>query len=132
MAPWHESRLRVRFYETDALGVVYYSNYFTWMQDGMGGLLRDIGLNLAALAKQGLVAIEAHADYKDFVYFDEEILIRTKVGGITGRRVRFQSEIFRLPGRKLVCTGYTVHAFRGEGEKELPLPGRIRKKLAQG
>ncbi len=131
MARWHESRVRVRFYETDAMGVVYYSNFFTWMQDGVGGLLRDVGLSLAALAKKGLVAIEAHADYRDFVHFDEEVLIRTKVAGVTERSVRFQNEILRMPDRKLVCTGYTIHAFRGDGERELPFPIGIRRRLME-
>jgi acyl-CoA thioester hydrolase len=129
MSRWHESELRARFDETDSMGVVYYSKFFNWMQVGVVGLLHDIGLDLGDLAKKGFDVVESHADYNEFVRFDERVLVRTRVAGIASHRTKFESEVLRLPGKIRVCRGFTTYALKGESEGELSLPVEIRQKL---
>jgi len=118
MPKWHEHRLRVRFEETDALQVVYYSKYLVWFEVGRINLLREIGLPYNVLASRGMhtPVVQAHADYKASAHFDDEILIRTKIASVGRSSMRFESEVYKLPEMKLICSGHTVHTLiDGEG-----------------
>jgi acyl-CoA thioester hydrolase len=129
---WHESKLRARFEETDQMGVVYYSKFFNWMEVGRVNLLRDLGLEPGEWRKVGfrIPVVQAHADYKVPAHFDDEILIRTRIGRIGNRSISFENEILRLPGMELLCTGHTVHAFLRDSEKAEPFPADVRARLA--
>jgi acyl-CoA thioester hydrolase len=128
---WHEHRLRVRFEETDNAGVVYYAKFLIWMEVGRVNLLRDIGLSPGSWGKMGfhIPVVQAHADYKAPAHFDEEILVRTRIGRLGTRSIMFENEILRLPDGTLLSTGHTVHAFVGDGKKAMPFPDEIRGKL---
>jgi acyl-CoA thioester hydrolase len=134
LAPWHESKLRVRFEETDLMGVVYYSKWLVWMEVGRINLLRDIGLVYADWVSRGfrIPVVQAHAEYKASAHFDDEILVATRVGRVTSRSVRFDNEIYRLPDRKLLSTGHTVHALVDGSGKAVPFPADIRERLVRG
>ena len=133
MHPWHESRLRVRFEETDTMGVVYYSKFFVWMEVGRINLLRDVGWVYADWLRRGLKipVVQAHAEYKASARFDDEILVATKVGNVTSRSVRFENEIFRLPEKALLCVGHTVHALVDGSGRAVPFPDDVRKMLTE-
>lgn len=128
---WHEARLRVRFEETDKMGVVYYAKFFVWMEVGRVSLLRDLGLSPASWGALGLhiPVVQAHADYSAPARFDDEILVKTRVARVGNRSVRFENEIFGLPGVELLCRGHTVHAFVAETGKSVPFPSDLRAKL---
>ncbi len=132
MTSWHESKLRVRFEETDTMGVVYYSKFLVWMEVGRINLLRDIGLAYDEFLKRGrhIPVVQAHADYKAFARFDYEVLVRTKVASVGRRSIRFENRIFKLPEKELLCTGHTIHAFIDRDGKSLPLPADLRDKLS--
>ncbi len=132
MGKWHQSRLRVRFEETDTMGVVYYSKFLVWMEVGRINLLRDVGVTYAELLKKGrhIPVVQAHADYKAFARFDNEILVRTRIATVGRRSVRFDNEIYRLPERELLCKGHTVHAYINNAAKSVPFPPGLRKRLA--
>lgn len=131
MGSWHESRLRVRFEETDTMGVVYYSKFFVWMEVGRINLLRDVGITYGDLLKKGrhIPVVQAHADYKSFAHFDNEVLVRTRVAAVGRRSARFENEILRLPTKELLCTGHTVHAYINGRGKAVPIPPSLKKKL---
>ncbi len=133
MGSWHESRLRVRFEETDTMGVVYYSKFFVWMEVGRINLLRDIGIAYADLQKRrrNMPVVQAHADYRSFAHFDNEVLVRTRVSAVGRRSIKFENEILRLPDRVLLCTGHTVHAFVDNRRAAVPLPLDIKRKLTE-
>lgn len=128
MGAWHEQRLRVRFEETDMMGVVYYGKYFVWFEVGRVNLLRDLGITLKDWDLRGyhIPVVQAHADYKAPAHFDEEILIKTRVGSVGNSSVKFENEVYRMPEMKLLCTGHSVHALVGEGMKSAPFPDDIR------
>jgi len=131
MGSWHEHRLRVRYEETDTMGVVYYSKFFVWMEVGRVSLLRDIGFGYAEWVKHEIQfpVVQAHADYKAFAKFDEEILVRTKIAAIGNKSIKFENEIYRLPEMRLLATGHTVHALLGKTGKTIPFSQALKEKL---
>ncbi len=131
MGRWHEQRLRVRFEETDNMGVVYYAKFLVWMEVGRVNLLRELGLKPGDWGKMGfhIPVVQAHAEYKASARFDDEILVRTKVASVSNRSVKFDNEIFRLPDHTLLCHGHTVHAFVDGSGRAVPFPDDVRRKL---
>ncbi len=131
MGRWHESRLRVRFEETDMMGVVYYSKFFVWMEVGRIGFLRDIGLPYKLWEKKGfhIPVVQAHADYKASAKFDDEILVKTKVGKVGNSSLSFENEVYKLPEMTLLCTGHTIHALIGAKGRAVPIPEQMKKEL---
>ena len=131
MGSWHDQILRVRYAETDRMKVVYYSEYFVWMEVGRVNLLRDVGLAYGEWEKKGLEipVVQAHADYRSSAHFDEEIFIKTRVARIGNSSIRFENEIYVLPEKKLLCTGHTVHALTNRQGRTIPFPDDIRNLL---
>ncbi len=131
MGPWHETRLRVRFEETDTMQVVYYAKFLVWMEVGRVSLLRDIGIPYKDWESKGLgiPVVQAHADYGASAKFDDEILVKTRVASIGNSSIRFENEIYKLPEMQLLCTGHTVHALAGRDGKTVPFPDELKRKL---
>jgi len=131
MPDWHEFKLRVRFEETDALQVVYYSKYLVWFEVGRINLFREVGLPYLEMASRGMhtPVVQAHADYLSFARFDDEILVRTRVASIGKSSIRFESEVYKLPEMKLVCTGHTVHTLINGDGRPVRVPDDFRSKL---
>ncbi len=131
MGPWHESRLRVRFEETDTMQVVYYAKFLVWMEVGRVNLLRDVGLPYRDWEEKGIgiPVVQAHADYRASARFDDEILVKTRVSSIGKSSMRFENEIYKLPEMKLLCTGHTVHALAGRKGKAVPFPDELKERL---
>lgn len=113
------------------MGVTYYANYLSWFEVGRMGLLRDIGLAYKDWRKLGvrIPVVQAHAEYKSPARFDDEVLVRTRITRVGNKSVKFDNEVYRLPEKKLLCTGHTVHAFIEKSGKTVPIPGVIREKL---
>jgi len=134
MPAWHESKLRVRFEETDAMGVVYHSKFLVYMEVGRINFLRDIGWVYADWLRRGLKipVVQVHAEYKASARFDDEILVATRVASVTSRSVRFDNEIYKLPERTLLCAGHTVHALVDGTGKAVPFPDDVREMLTRG
>ena len=131
MGTWYESRLRVRYEETDTMQVVYYAKVFVWMEVGRVNLMRDIGLSHRDLAAKGLAmpVVQAHADYRASARFDDEILVKTRVARVGNSSIRFENEIYRLPDMRLLCVGHTVHVLSGKEGKTVPFSEEMRSKL---
>ena len=131
MGGWHEQLLRVRFEETDMMGVVYYAKFFVWMEVGRISLLRDIGLAYRDWEAKGLnlPVVQAHADYRASARLDDEVLVRTRVSRVGNTSIRFENVISTFPDRRLLCTGHTVHALVGRNGKPRKVPEEIRTRL---
>jgi len=108
---WHATRIRVRYKDTDQMGVVYYGNYFTFFEVARSELMRDRGFAYATLERQGyrLAVIEADARYLGNVGYDHEIKVYCRALFPGRARVRFEYAVFDDAGRRLV-TGHTLHA----------------------
>jgi acyl-CoA thioester hydrolase len=120
-----ETRVRVRYAETDQMGVVYYANYLVWFEVGRAELMRRRGLDYKQMEiEEGclMAVVEANARYKAPARYDEELIIETTVTGVRGPVVRFGYQILRADDRALLCEGETVHVVVGRDMKRCPMP----------
>ena len=127
-SPRSTSRVRVRYAETDKMGVVYYANYFVWFEVGRTDLLRGAGWTYREMEVDGisLPVIEAHCDYRQPARYDDELEIRT-VGALRSPvRVEFTYEVVRPSDVVLIATGRTVHASLNPDGRPRRLPQRVR------
>jgi acyl-CoA thioester hydrolase len=126
------SRVRVRYAETDRMGVVYYANYFVWFEVGRTDLLRESGWNYRDMEAEGfgLPVIEAHCRYRQSAKYDDEIEVRTIGEMLSPVRVKFSYEVVRAADAATLATGTTVHATLGRDGRPCRLPERVRVALS--
>ena len=131
-APLTVSRIRVRYADTDQMGVVYYANYFVWFEVGRTDLLRSSGWSYREMEADGfsLPVIEAHCAFRAPARYDDEVEVRTSGTLLSPVRVQFIYEIMRVADQALLVTGNTVHAALGRGGRPSRLPDRVRTLLA--
>ncbi|MCC7106158.1 MAG: acyl-CoA thioesterase [Chloroflexi bacterium] len=108
----HVARVRVRYQETDAMGVVYYANYLVYFEVGRVELLRAIGADYARLEQDGYVAAvtEARCRYYSPALFDDLLEIHTSLSRLGRTTFTFTYEIRRAEDARLLVTGQTEHA----------------------
>jgi acyl-CoA thioester hydrolase len=130
--PASVSTLRVRYAETDKMGVVYYANYLVWFEVARADLLRTLGWTYREMEADGvsLPVIEAHCDYHRPARYDEEIEVRTEGKMLSPVRMEFQYRVYRRADQVLAASGHTVHASLDPGGKPCRLPARIREAFA--
>jgi len=128
------SRVRVRYAETDQMGIVYYANYFVWFEVGRTDLLRHAGGSYREMEREGvsLPVVEAHCEYRQPARYDDELEIRTRGGLVSAVRVRFDYEVMRPSDDTALAGGYTVHAAIDAAGRPRRLPERIIQLLAGG
>ena len=126
-APGSISRVRVRYAETDQMGVVYYANYFVWFEVGRTDLLRSEGWSYKDMEREGfsLPVVEAFCDYRQSAKYDDDIEIRTTGVLLSPVRLRFTYELARPAEQTLLAGGYTVHAVLDATGRPRRLPERI-------
>ncbi len=122
------SRIRVRYAETDQMGVVYYANYFVWFEVARTDLLRESGWTYRDMEADGfsLPVIEARCAYRESAKYDDEIEVRTDGEMLSPVRVQFNYEIVRASDGATLATGSTVHAMLDGAGKPCRLPARVR------
>jgi acyl-CoA thioester hydrolase len=106
-----ESRAKVRYAETDQMGVAYYANYFVWFEVGRSQYCNDCGFSYRDMERETglfLIVAEASCRYKAPARYEDELIIRTRVTESTRRTLRFSYEIERADGAA-VATGETLH-----------------------
>ena len=105
------TKIKVRFAETDAMGIVYHANYLAWCECSRHALLESIGVNYNDLIEIGyhLPVVEAHLNYKSPAKFGDEVEVRVKITERPSVKIKIEYEIYR--GKTLLVTGYTVHVF---------------------
>jgi acyl-CoA thioester hydrolase len=122
-----ETHLRVRYAETDQMGVVYYANYLVWMEVGRVELCRTTGIRYRDMEIDDgvlLVVAEANCRYLAPARYDDEIRIRTWIAEATPRLVRFEYEFFDVTTEKLLASGFTKHIFCGRDVRPRKLPDK--------
>jgi acyl-CoA thioester hydrolase len=121
--------VRVRYAETDNMGVVYYANYLVWFEVGRTDLLRQAGWSYREMESEGfsLPVIEAHCEYKQSARYDDDVEIRTTGAQISPVRLRFDYEVFRPSDGLTIARGHTVHASIDRGGRPCRIPPRARQ-----
>ena len=122
------SRLRVRYAETDKMGVVYYANYFVWFEVGRTDLLRSAGWSYREMELEGfaLPVIDAHCTYRESAKYDDDIEIRTIGELLSPVRLQFNYEVVRVADEAPLASGLTVHASLDRTGRPCRLPEQVR------
>jgi len=104
--------IRVIFGDTDAMGIVYHSNYIRWFEVGRTELLREVGYSYRHWAEQGyhLPVIHVYCHYLKAAKYDDLLLIETRVETVNRASVKFQYKIWDERHEEEMTEGYTVHA----------------------
>ncbi|HVR22638.1 MAG TPA: thioesterase family protein [Candidatus Polarisedimenticolia bacterium] len=121
----NETRLRVRYAETDQMGVVYHSNHFVWFEIGRVELLRQLGFSYRDMESKDdrfIAVAEAKCRYRAPVRYDEEIVVRTEMLNVRDSVVHFGYELRRLDGGALLAEGETTHIVTDAEMKIAELP----------
>ena len=125
-----ESRFRVRYAETDQMGMVYYANYLIWMEVGRTDYCRECGFKYRDLEREEqafLTVAEATCRYLAPARYDDEIFVETQLERVRSRVVEF---IYRIKcGEKLLAEGRTLHVVIGNDGRPKALPNRYLELL---
>jgi acyl-CoA thioester hydrolase len=127
-APRSISRLRVRYAETDQMGIVYYANYLVWFEVGRTDLLRESGWSYREMEADGfsLPVVEATCEYRQPARYDDEVDVRTTGAFMSPVRVRFEYQVVRSSDEATLAEGHTVHASLDRDGRPRRLPERVR------
>src|SRR6201991_3477522 len=109
---WHETLLRVRYAETDKMGIVYYANYLVWFEIGKTDYCRARGFSYRDMEENEdawLVVAESYCRYKAPAYYDDELIVRTHITELRRRSLRFGYEIIRFSDGQVIAEGETGH-----------------------
>ena len=126
------SRVRVRYAETDKMGVVYYANYFVWFEVARSDLLRSAGWSYREMEQEGLAlpVIAAHCEYRQSARYDDELEVRAVGSLLSPIRLQFDYEVVRPADGCLIAAGRTEHVALDAGGRPRRLPDRVRELLA--
>ncbi|MEO6213024.1 MAG: thioesterase family protein [Vicinamibacterales bacterium] len=126
------STVRVRYAETDQMGLVYYANYLVWFEVARADLLRSLGWSYRDMEHDGvsLPVIEAQCEYHRPARYDDELDVRTEGRMLSPVRMEFSYQVSRPEDQVTVASGRTVHAAIDTSGKPCRLPDRIRQAFA--
>ncbi|MCT4593704.1 MAG: acyl-CoA thioesterase [Anaeromicrobium sp.] len=116
-----EAFVRVRYEETDQMGVGYNGNYFTWFEVGRNEFFRSLGYTYKDLEISGVIlpVIEANCKYIHAAKYDDELGIETRITMLKGVRLKFEYNVIRKADRVILAKGFTIHAFVSRDLKPL-------------
>jgi acyl-CoA thioester hydrolase len=125
----HETSFRVRYAETDQMGVVYYANYLIWMELGRAEYCRAAGIRYRDMEVDDgilLAVVDAHCRYLHPARYDEEIAVKTWIAKANHKMVEFQYEIRDAQSGRQLASGETRHLFLGPGMRPVRLPEKYQ------
>jgi acyl-CoA thioester hydrolase len=120
-----EARVRVRYAETDQMGIVYHANYFVWFEVGRVELLRQLGFSYRDMEEQdgcGIAVIDARCRFKAPARYDDEIIVRTRLRLLRESLIQFEYDVLRADDETLLAEGDTTHIVVDRQMKRTPLP----------
>ncbi len=125
----NRTSIKVRYKETDQMGVVYHGNYFTWFDIGRTEFFRSLGMVYAGLEDEGVLlpVIEANCKYIKPAKYDDEIIIITKISELKGVRLKFEYTLYKKEDNILIGEGYTIHAFVDKNLKPINFKKKYRE-----
>ncbi len=132
MDGWHETEVRVRYAETDQMGIVHHASYLVWFEVGRSDLCRDKGFSYKEMEEQEnalMVVAETYCRYKSPAHYEDVLTVRTKIGEVRSRSLRFFYEIHRVADNVLVAEGETLHIVTDKDKKVISLPAYYRERL---
>ena len=132
MNDWHETEIRVRYAETDKMGIVHHSNYLIWFELGRSDFCRARGFSYLDMEEKDnalLVVAESYCRYKSPAFYEDVLLIRTKIAEIRSRSIQFVYQVYRPFNQTLIAEGETLHLVTDKNKKVRSLPQSYKEKL---
>ena len=126
----NETRIRVRYAETDQMGVVYHANHFIWFEVGRVELLRQLGFSYKEMELKDdcfIAVVDARCRYKAPVLYDDEVLVRTHLKNMREKLIHFGYELVRAGTGELLAEGETTHIVADRQMKPRVLPEKYMK-----
>jgi acyl-CoA thioester hydrolase len=120
-----ETRVRVRYAETDQMGVVYHANHFVWFEIGRVEFLRQLGFSYRDMEKDDgcfIAVVDARCRYRAPAFYDDEIVVRTHLKHIRNSVIHFGYELVRAGDGVLLAEGETMHVVTNAEMKTSPIP----------
>ena len=144
LSEWHETPIRVRYAETDKMGMVYHANYLVWFEIGRTEFCRARGFSYRDMEENEnafLVVAESYCRYKAPAFYDDDLMVRTHITELRRRSLRFGYEIIRTSDDTVIAEGETCHVVtdstgrvrslpQGFAELLLAPPGREGEEVA--
>lgn len=129
LLPFHETTVRVRYAETDQMGIVYHANYLVWMEVGRVEYFRAAGIRYRDMeAHDGilLAVVEANCRYIAPALYDDEVIVQTSIGEASPRMVRIEYKMRNSETSRKLAEGYTRHIFLSREMRPTRLPEKFR------
>jgi len=126
----NETRIRVRYAETDQMGVVYHANHFIWFEVGRVELLRQLGFSYRDMEQQDhcfIAVVDARCRYKSPAHYDDEIVVRTWLRNIRESAIHFGYELVRVEDGSVLAEGETTHIVADAQMQKTVLPEKYMK-----
>jgi acyl-CoA thioester hydrolase len=133
MIQYHDATVRVRYAETDQMGVVYHANFLVWFEVGRVELMRALGAEYKKMEAEDdchIVVADVQCRYHHPARYDEVVRIRTRIAESRNRTVKFAYEVFRDADGTLLATGSTTHVICGKNGRPKLLLQKYRALLA--
>jgi acyl-CoA thioester hydrolase len=130
----YETKLRVRYAETDQMGVVYHSNYIVWFEVGRVEMLRQLGLTYSEMEKHDgthIAVVDVRCRFKAPARYDELVTIRTRLRNVRESVLHFAYEVIRDQDGALLAEGETVHIVVNAAFKRISLPEKYLSPFRQ-
>ena len=122
----HTSRIRVRYAETDQMGIAHHKNFYVWMEVARVEMCEGMGFRYRDMERDGvlLAVVESHCRYAGSARFDDEVVIETRVAEANPRMLRFSYDM-SVDGR-VIASGETRHVFLNHKLKATRIPPEYR------
>lgn len=122
----HETQIRVRYQETDNMGVVYYANYFIWLEVARTEYLRSAGISYRHLEEKGMYLMVAGAScqYRSPARYDDVVRMQTWISKMKNSSLDFAHKLYI--GDRLIATAESVHVFTNKRGKPIRIPKEIQ------
>lgn len=131
----HDAVVRVRYAETDQMGVVYHANYLIWFEVGRVELMRALGVEYKKMEHDDdchIVVADAHCRYLHPARYDEILRVRSRIAELRSRSIRFSYELIRDADGTVLATGETTHVICGSNGRPKILPAKYRAVFSPG
>ena len=120
-----EVKIRVRYAETDQMGVVYHANHFVWFEVGRVEFLRQLGFSYREMEQNDgccIAVVDARCRYKAPARYDDEVIVRTHLKNVRGSLIHFAYELLRAGDGLLLAEGETTHIVTDGEMKSRTIP----------
>jgi len=129
----HDTQIRVRYAETDQMGVVYHSNYFPWFESARAEAIRDMGLTYAEMEKSGVIMpiVDVHCRYLRPAKYDELLTVRTILKELPAHhKIEFHHEVYNEQKELLAVGKIILYFMEAKTMKKTVMPAALHTKLA--